>query len=45
MQVNKYYCIGIKNISMKNVNISKGKNDVDWEKELSTCINKNALFL
>lgn len=45
MQVNKYYYISIKNISMKNVNISKGKKDVDREKKLSTCINKNALVL
>lgn len=46
MQVNKYYYISIKNISMRNVNINKRKKDViDWEKKLSTRINKNALFL
>lgn len=31
---------------MRNVNINKRKKDViDWEKKLSTRINKNALFL
>lgn len=31
---------------MKNVNINKGKkNIVDWERKLSTCINKNAPVL
>ena len=44
MQVNKYFWTSIKDITMKNVNINKGKKDIDWEKELPTCITKVHYF-